>query len=97
MFNIVTILRHPGDIGGNNVRYDKQTALGLVRDMESFANEIDRIARDLCGKNLDSDWKDSKHREFCSNLSDVIKDIGNGSKTLRDYGEHLDRKIKELE
>ena len=44
-----------------------------------------------------SGWKDKKHADFCKELSSVIQDIKNGVYTIREYKNHLNQKIQELE
>lgn len=79
------------------MKYDKAAAQQLVSNMKSYEDEIMSTTRDLYGATKDSGWKDAKHTDFCRVLSSVVQDIKNGAYTIRDYKEHLDQRIRELE
>ena len=80
------------------MKYNKESALRVVQSMEIYENKIISSTRDIFNTSKDSSgWKDKKHGDFCRELSSVIQDIKNGAYTIRDYKNHLNQKIQELE
>lgn len=80
------------------MKYNKEAALRVVQSMETYEDDIMTSTRDIYSASKDSSgWKDKKHADFCRELSSVIQDIKNGAYTIRDYKNHLNQKIQELE
>lgn len=81
---------------GDGIKYDKQTALGVVRSMDTYEKEVLNATRHLNHDLNSSGWKDEKCREFCIQLSTVIQDIKSSKMTINAYKNHLSQKIREL-
>lgn len=80
------------------MKYEKNAALQVVQSMKTYEDDIMSSTRNVYSASKDSSgWKDKKHADFCRELSSVIQDIKNGAYTIRDYKDHLEQKIKELE
>ena len=79
------------------MKYTKEAAMQLVGAMDRYAESTAISTRSLANTTVQSsEWKDSKHSEFCNLLSGIINDITEGCATLEEYRDHLLDRINKL-
>ena len=77
--------------------YDSVTAEKLLRNMNTFCENIKKDVLDLMSlSNQSVNWRDSQNKRFNNNITDIAKDIQTAFNYENEYKRVFGEKIREL-
>ena len=81
------------------MKYEKQTALHLVENIENFTENLLQVTNKAYRsiQNAQGGWRDRQFKAFCDNWKEVIQGIKAASNTVESYKNQYRKKIEELD
>lgn len=77
-----------------NDRYTKEAALALVNRLESYRQQVINGGATAAQSLLHSGWNDGKSEPFKDSCAEIVNNIKNAAKAIKEYSSHLDEKIR---